>query len=1241
MNFEPRLLSQARRQPILFLTAILSGLGVGLLIIVQAWLVSRAVGKVFLEGDNLSQITGIMAGILLLLGLRTGLAWLSGFSARKASLRLVSELRLRLFNHLFELGPVALRGEKTGELVNTLTAGMDALETYFSQYLPQVALAALLPLTFLVFIFPLDPLSGLILLLTAPLIPLFMILIGKQAERLTRRQWGILSRMSAFFLDILQGLETLKILGRSQAQTASIAQVNDRYRLVTLKVMRVTFLSALALELLATLSTAVVAVEVGLRLLYGRLDFEQAFFVLLLAPEFYLPLRSLGARFHAGMAGVTAAGRVFELLENRKDEGGRMIDDFHPSSFCLHPSLSFRNISFSYGEGRDALRGVSFDIPAGKRVALVGPSGSGKSTLADLVLRFSQPQAGEILVDGKPLQDIPAEGWRAQVAWVPQSPYLFYGTLEDNIRLGEPQAGPDLVMQAARQAHALEFIQALPQGFQTMIGERGARLSGGQAQRIALARVFLKDAPLVILDEAAASLDPEMDSLLQESIDSLLVGRTAVLIAHRLGTALRSDHVVVLSDGQVIEQGSPQELLKKDGVFAKMVSPHPARALLGPPLPLGGEGEATYPSHLPAGGEGEAPHPSPLPLGGEGEAPHPNPLPSRGEGEVFLRLLTLLKPFTGLVALSVLLGSLTVLSGVGLLATSAYLISFAALAPSIAELQVAVVGVRFFGITRGLFRYLERLVTHDVTLRLLGALRVQFYSRLEPLAPARLQQYRSGDLLRRIIADIDHLEGFYVRAVAPGLEACLVGLVVGWFFKRHSLDLTLGLWLMMAVGGIGLPFLMRLAGRQTGREQIQLKSALHSSLVDSLQGMPDLLAFRVEPRQKELIARQSISLEEVQLRLGSLDAWQGALSSLVAQLGLWLVLILAIPLVTAGEISGLLLASLALAAAASFEAVAPLPLAAQVLESDLEAGRRLFEILDARPEMPDPPDPLPMPVSLDVEVRSLSFVYPSAGHPPAGQPGRPGPGPFPEQPMASARILNDISFSLPIGKKLAVVGASGCGKTTLASLLLGFWQPTQGQICLAGVDLGQYSFQDWRSQVAVIRQNPHLFNASLRENLLLARPAAASQEIETVLEQAQLLDWVKTLPQGIDTPLGELGVQISGGERQRVAIARALLKDAPLLILDEPTANLDVHTERRVLDAILHSVEGRSLLLITHRLICLEAVDEILVLSAGRVVERGTQTELLSQKGHFYRMWQIQQNVIPTILQSLTDLQRP
>ncbi len=1197
MHIDKRLLRWARRQPWLYLLAAGSGLAVGLATVWQARLVSQVVNRVFLSGEDLTQVMRLLVGILLVIGLRTGLGWVSHFSARKAGLNLKGELRRSLYSHLFSLGPAFIRGGNTGELTNTLTTGIEALEVYFGQYLLQVVLAALIPLTFLLFIFPLDPLSGLVLLLTAPLIPFFMVFIGSQSERLTQRQWGVLSKMSAFFLDLLQGLSTLKMLGRSQAQVSAIEKVNDSYRLATLKVMRVTFLSALTLELVATLSTAIVAVEVGLRLLYGRLAFEQAFFVLLLAPEFYLPLRSLGARFHAGLAGIAAAARIFGILEEElPSQPSPFASPFPAPGFrSSPPSLSFRNVSYSYSPGRPALRGVTFEIPAGQKTALVGPSGAGKTTLADLLLRFINPQQGEIWLDGQPHYAVGTADWRSRVAWVPQKPYLFYGTVEDNIRLGNRQAEHEQVIQAARLAHADEFIQALPQGYQTQLGERGSRLSGGQVQRIALARAFLKDASLIILDEATANLDPETDAYLQESFDWLVQGRTVLLIAHRLGTALRADHVVVLAEGQVIEQGSPQELLSQAGMFAGMV-----QETRGNPGVLGITAQNTrVAKHV-----REPATSSPLSLKEVGDGK---------TGSILLRLLGLLKPFWGRVALSVLLGTLTVLSAVGLMAASAYIISMAALSPSIAELQVAVVGVRFFGISRGLFRYLERLVSHEVSLRTLGLLRLQFYRLLEPLAPARLQRYRSGDLLQRIVGDIHHLEGFYVRAVAPGLVAILTALVVGWYLGRYSARLTLGLWLVMALAGIGLPLIMRLAGKRPGIEQIQSRAELNSSLVDGLQGMPDLLAFGADGLHKEETAVQAAALEAVQLRIHRFDAWQSTLTGMLSQLSLWLMLFLGIPLVAEGVVPGVLLASLALAALASFEAITPLPQAAQVLESDLEAGRRLFEIISAEPDVCEPVIPRPLPERLDLDVRSLSFAYP--------------PGPDPGDLAINDRTwaLSEVSFSLPFGKKLAVVGASGSGKSTLLSLLLRFWEYTQGELILADQELRQYSPQDWRSRIGVVTQNPYLFNASLRENLLIACPSASQSMLDEAAKKTQLLTWIMTLPEGWNTTVGEMGLQLSGGERQRAALARALLKDPGILFLDEPTANLDAQTERQVMQTILELMENRTVLLITHRLIGLEAMDEILVLGDGRVVECGTHLELLALGGTYCRMWELQQ----------------
>jgi ATP-binding cassette subfamily C protein CydD len=543
------------------------GLLAGITIVGQARVLSRVISQVFLRGQGLEQVETLLLALLGLALVCAALVWGSEVAANHVAVQVKDRLRARLMAHLLALGPAYAHGERSGELANTAVEGIEALDAYFRQYLPQIALAALVPLAVLLFVFPLDWVSGLVLLLTAPLIPVFMVLIGGAAEAMTRRQWASLSHMSAHFLDVLQGLTTLKLLGRSREQIRAIAQISDQFREATTGVLRVAFLSALVLEMVATISTAVVAVQVGLRLLAGHLSFEQAFFVLVLAPEFYLPLRMLGTRFHAGMEGVAAAQRIFEVLGVEARVEVR-AEARLPSSF----NIRFDCISFAYEEGkRTALDGLSFEVRQGERVALVGPSGGGKSTVAYLLLRFIEPDSGAITVDGVPLSDLPVAAWREQVAWVPQNPHLFHGTVTENIRLGRANATPDEVTWAARQAHAHEFITALPQGYDTSIGERGARLSGGEAQRIALARAFLKDAPFLILDEATANLDPEVEALVQEAMERLLRGRTALIIAHRLSTVYRADRIVVIDGGRVVETGSHEALVRQGGLYRRLV----------------------------------------------------------------------------------------------------------------------------------------------------------------------------------------------------------------------------------------------------------------------------------------------------------------------------------------------------------------------------------------------------------------------------------------------------------------------------------------------------------------------------------------------------------------------------------------------------------------------------------------------------------------------------------------------
>ena len=570
MNLDQRLLDQLRRVRVQLAAAISLGLLAGVLLIGQAYLLSQTVSRVFLDGQRLRDIRALLAGLVVIAIVRAAALWIGEIASHHTAGRIKADLRERFFAHLIELGPAYARGERSGELANTATEGIDVLDAYFSQYIPQLALSALIPLMMLIVVFPLDALSGVVLLLTAPMIPFFMVLIGSLASAQSRQQWTQLSRLSAHFLDVLQGLTTLKIFGRSREQAQEIARISEQFRAATMHVLRIAFLSALALEMLATISTAIIAVEIGLRLLYGRMGFDEAFFILILAPEYYAPLRALGARFHAGTAGAASAQRIFEVLSHQPSA----ISIQSVGAYNATPAIiEFDAVRYTYTENeRAALDGVSFTIQPGQKVALVGRSGAGKSTVAQLLLRFIAPTAGRIAVDGYDLSAIPPGTWRERISWVPQMPYLFAASVADNIRLARPDASLDDVIRAAQQAHADEFIRALPDGYDTPIGERGARLSGGQAQRIALARAFLKDAPLLILDEATSNLDPETEADIQAAIRALMQDRTVLIIAHRLSTVLDADQIVVLDQGRVIEAGTHEALLKRKGPYHQLIA---------------------------------------------------------------------------------------------------------------------------------------------------------------------------------------------------------------------------------------------------------------------------------------------------------------------------------------------------------------------------------------------------------------------------------------------------------------------------------------------------------------------------------------------------------------------------------------------------------------------------------------------------------------------------------------------
>ncbi len=579
--------------------------------------------------------------------------------------------------------------------------------------------------------------------------------------------------------------------------------------------------------------------------------------------------------------------------------------------------------------------------------------------------------------------------------------------------------------------------------------------------------------------------------------------------------------------------------------------------------------------------------------------------------KVFLRLLSFLRPFWWRIAIAILLGCIMVASNIALLGMAAYLIAAAALAPLLLSLSLPMYIVRFAGVSRAVSRYAERLIAHDATFRLLAEFRTRFYNRLEPLAPAQVQAYRSGDLLVRFVADVEELQHVFLRVVSPGMVAVVIIVFTFCLFTIFSPMLAWVALAFLIMAGIGVPLLTGMLAHNWGKRQLAARAELNAQLVDGIQGVQDLLACGAAFHHQRKISALDSTLGRVQGRMARITGLEQMLNDFLVHLALLTILTLAIPLVTTKAIDGVYLAFLSLVILASFEAVQPLAQAMQFLGHALTAGERLFRVTDATPQVIDCADPLSVPATPPVTGYTLEFDQVHFAYAPD-----------------EGEVMNGITFRVCPGQRIAIVGSSGAGKSTLVRLALRFWDPTSGTIRLNGKQLESYAVEDLRGLIGVVAQETHLFNDTVRNNLLLARPDANDSELAHVLEQAQLTEWVAQLPDGLETWVGEQGLRLSGGERQRLAIARALLKDAPLLILDEATANLDPLTERAVLDALDVLMQGRTTLVITHRLLAMERMDEIIVLDSGQVSERGTHDQLSKAHGFYQQMFDLQNSML-------------
>jgi thiol reductant ABC exporter CydD subunit len=545
---DPRLLHHGRAARGYLVLSIALGATTAILVVVRAWLLAAIVVGAAADGKDLEELRGPLVALLVVVLVRAAIAWYSDVAADRCSARVKSQLRAALAERVAADAPSALGGGRTGELVTLATRGVDALDGYFSRYLPQLVLAVIVPVTVLAVVAVQDWLSALIIAVTLPLIPVFMVLIGMATRSHTDRQLRTLQLLSGHFLDVVAGLPTLKVFGRSKAQVETIRAVTDRYRQATMSTLRLAFLSALVLELLASVAVALVAVSIGLRLLHGEVGFETALLVLILAPEAYLPLRAVGTHFHASAEGLSAAEQLFEILERPVPRRGARLDAPDPS----RAPLVLEHLRVDHpGRDRPALEDFGLEVEPGEIVALTGPSGCGKSTLLSVLLGFVSPTAGTVRVGAVDLADVDPDAWRRRVAWVPQRPYLFASSIDANIRLGRPSATAAEVDAAVAAAGLAPVVAGLPAGLGTTLGERGVGLSAGERQRVALARAFLRDAPLLLLDEPTASLDGEVEAEVLAAVRRLSERRTVLLVAHRPALAALADRVVAMDHAGV------------------------------------------------------------------------------------------------------------------------------------------------------------------------------------------------------------------------------------------------------------------------------------------------------------------------------------------------------------------------------------------------------------------------------------------------------------------------------------------------------------------------------------------------------------------------------------------------------------------------------------------------------------------------------------------------------------------
>ncbi|KAA1302030.1 MAG: ABC transporter ATP-binding protein [SAR202 cluster bacterium] len=1180
MYFDLRLWALTRGFRLRIAFAVLYGILTAAAGIARLVLLGVLLGEI-LKGERLEDLLMLILGAGGMVLLRAILQYHKEMVAHRTAASIQLSMRESLQDQVIALGPAYFAQQRTGDAMLSIVDGVEQLETFFGQYLPQLFTAILTPIGIFFYLMYLDLPMALIALgfsILTIFAPAAFHRWNKNASIYRREAYG---DFAAEFLDAVQGLFTLKSFGQSNAKANVLAEKAHAVFKSTMWVLA-TNAGSLGVTIAGVAIGAAIMLVVGAnRVDSGEMRFEELLIILMLGIELFRPFRELSQLFHQGLNGLSAAHGVFSFLDTNPSVTDNQSDGVEPET----TGISFEDVSFSYpGSRQPALKNFDLEVLPGQTAAIVGESGAGKSSVIRLLLRFFDVNNGSVLISDKPVNSLTRERLSSLLAVVSQDTYLFHGTVAENLRFGNQSASLKDLEKAAELANATEFINRLPNGYETLIGERGIKLSGGQRQRIAIARALLKDAPVLVLDEALSAVDSENEHVIQAALDRLMKGRTVLVIAHRLSSVKNADQIHVMRTGTVVESGSHDELLNKNGEYARLMAAQEAA-----------ESEST--NHQLSGIEKKA-EVTPVRTSQIDDRVNMEPTDAilRAEGMGWLQtfgvLMGLIRPWWKELSLSFFLGLARFATLIGVGITSGLIV--AAVRSGDPRENLVIILLAIAPIT-AILHWAESWVSHDVAFRLLSEMRISLFRKLDQLAPAYLVRRRTGDLVSMATQDVETVEYFFAHIVAPAFVAVAVPAAV---------LVTLGIY-GWPLAMVAAPFLILTAisplvardrvDRLGGRSREKL-GEMNSHSVDTVQGLHEVSAYNMGEHRRNEFMRMAQEYVDVRIPFFRELTLQKIYLELITGLGGLAVAIVGAYLVSQGSLDAGLLPLLTIVTMSAFLPISEISTVGRLLADTIGSTRRIYAV-QLEPILVSDGDERDL-VDTEINLEDVGFSY----------------------DFTDFKALDQVEFSITQGDTVALVGPSGAGKTTAAHLIMRFWDPQSGAVSLGGKDLRNYVLSKLRESLALVAQDTYLFNTSLRENFLIANPSATDDEVTTAVAMAGLSDFIETLPEGLDTVVGERGSQLSGGQRQRVSIGRAFLKDAPILVLDEATSHLDAVNEYAVRTALDKLASGRTTLVIAHRLSTVMTADLIVVMNQGQVVEYGTHEELLERGGLYTRL---------------------